>query len=125
MKSDLSVNDSIAKNADLNHNQIHYLLAKSLFKGAAVHKLVAELSGGERTRLALALLMNTHADLLMFDEPTNHLDLSNIEVLQEILKNFAGAVMFISHNRRLVNTIATDVFELRDGRLTRKAPAML
>ena len=69
--------------------------------------------------------MNTPADLLMLDEPTHHLDLPSIEVLQEILKNFAGAVMFISHDRRLVNTIATDVFELRDGRLTRKAPAML
>ena len=69
--------------------------------------------------------MNTPADLLMLDEPTHHLDLPSIEVLQEILKNFAGVVMFISHDRRLVNTIATDVFELRDGRLTRKAPAML
>jgi len=90
-------------------------LAKLLFKGHAVHKDVGQLSGGERTRLVLALLMNTRADLLMLDEPTNHLDLPGIEVLQEALKNFAGAVLFISHDRRLVSAVATDVFELTAG----------
>ena len=77
------------------------------------------LSGGERTRLVLALLMNTRADLLLLDEPTNHLDLPSIEVLQDALRGFPGALLFISHDRRLVSAVATDVFELRDGALRR------
>jgi len=119
LNDDLTVYESVADETDLSHNQICYLLSKLLFKGPAVHKRVGDLSGGERTRLVLALLMNTRADLLMLDEPTNHLDLSGIEVLQEALRNFPGAVMFISHDRRLVAAVATDVFQLRDGGLSR------
>ena len=115
LEANRSVYDTAAKHTDLSRNQIHYLLAKLLFKGYAVHKDVGQLSGGERTRLVLALLMNTRADLLVLDEPTNHLDLPGIEVLQEALKNFAGAVLFISHDRRLVSAVATDVFELTAG----------
>ena len=119
LSDELTVYESVADETDLTHNQIRYLLSKLLFKGAAVHTRVGDLSGGERTRLVLALLMNTRADLLMLDEPTNHLDLSGIEVLQEALKNFPGAVMFISHDRRLVASVATDVFELKDGAFSR------
>jgi ATP-binding cassette subfamily F protein 3 len=119
LKEELTVYDSVATETDLTHNQIHYLLARLLFKGPAVRKRVGDLSGGERTRLVLALLMNTRADLLMLDEPTNHLDLSGIEILQEAFRNFPGAVIFISHDRRLVTTVATDPFELTEGRFTR------
>ena len=125
LEADLSVYDMVATETDLNRNQIHYLLAKLLFRGAEVHKRVGELSGGERTRLVLALLMNTRADLLMLDEPSNHLDLPSIEVLQEALKAFSGAVLFISHDRRLVRDVATDVFELSDGKLVRGGSTML
>jgi len=120
LKPELSVYESVAEETDLNHNQTHYLLAKLLFKGEAVGKKVAVLSGGERTRLVLALLMNTRADVLMLDEPSSHLDLPSIEVLEEALRSFAGAVMFISHDRRFVNAVATDAYELRDQRLKRR-----
>ena len=117
----MSVYDTIVKHTDLAHTQIHYLLSKLLFKGDAVHKPVDGLSGGERTRLVLALLMNTRADLLMLDEPTNHLDLPSIEVLQEALQSFDGAVLFLSHDRRFVSAVATDVLELREMGLRRYA----
>lgn len=119
LKDELTVYDSVASETDLTHNQIHYLLARLLFKGPAVRKRVGDLSGGERTRLVLALLMNTRADLLMLDEPTNHLDLPGIEILQEALRNFPGAVMFISHDRRLVSAVATDAFGLTNGTFRR------
>lgn len=121
LHEELSVYDSLAAETDLNHNQIHYLLAKLLFKGRAVEKKVKELSGGERTRLVLALLMNSRADLLMLDEPSNHLDLPSIEILQDALKNFSGAVVFISHDRRLVREVATDVYELKEGTLSARS----
>ena len=68
--------------------------------------------------------MNTAADLLMLDEPTNHLDLTSIEVVQEALQSFDGAVLFISHDRRFVNAVATDVFELRGRQLRRASMAL-
>ena len=121
---EVSAYDTVAAHTDLNRTQIHYLLAKLLLKGRDVEKPAGVLSGGERTRLVLALLMNTHADLLLLDEPTNHLDLPGIEVLQEGLRRFTGAVLFISHDRRLVRTVATTVLELADGRLEDRSAAV-
>jgi ATP-binding cassette subfamily F protein 3 len=117
---DETVYDSLASHTDLNRTQIHYLLSKLLFAPDDLAKRVAHLSGGERTRLVLALLMNARADLLLLDEPTNHLDLPGIEVLQEALRRFPGALLFVSHDRRLVEAVATDVLELRDGALARR-----
>ncbi len=114
-----TVLESVAAESDLDRSQVHYLLARLLFEGDAVHKRVGDLSGGERTRLLLALLMNTRADLLLLDEPTNHLDLASVEVLQEGLRNYAGAALLISHDRAFIRAVATRAFELRDGRLTR------
>ena len=116
---ELSVYDTLAKDTSLSHNQIHYLLAKLLFKRDAVQKHVSQLSGGEASRLVLALLANSRADLLMLDEPTNHLDLPGIETLQKALADFPGAVVLISHDRRLVREVATETYEIRDSRLGR------
>jgi len=113
------VYDTLAKESDLTHNQVHYLLAKLLFKRDAVHKRISQLSGGETGRLVLALLANSRADLLMLDEPTNHLDLPGIETLQKALADFSGAMLLISHDRRLVREVATETFELCDTRLQR------
>jgi len=116
---ELTVYDTLAKESDLTHNQVHYLLAKLLFKRDAVHKRISQLSGGETGRLVLALLANSRADLLMLDEPTNHLDLPGIETLQKALADFSGAMLLISHDRRLVREVATETFELCDTRLQR------
>jgi len=120
LEPELSVYDTVARESDLGHGEVHYLLAKLLFRGNAVHKRVRDLSGGERTRLLLALLMNTGADLLMLDEPTNHLDLPSIGILQEGLSGFPGAVLFISHDRAFIDAVATDVYELRGGELSKR-----
>ncbi len=98
----------------MSPNQIHYMLAQLKLKGKG-EQLVGTLSGGERTRLLLALLMNTNADLLILDEPSNHLDLPSIEVLQQALCSFNGAVLLVSHDRRLVEAVATEVREMHCG----------
>jgi ATP-binding cassette, subfamily F, member 3 len=116
---DTTVFDTIARDTELNRTQIRYLLAKLLFRGDDVEKPVSTLSGGEKTRLVLALLMNTHADLLVLDEPTNHLDVPGTEVLQEALMSFEGALLLVSHDRRLVNAVATDIYELTPTGLKR------
>jgi ATP-binding cassette subfamily F protein 3 len=92
-------------------------LAGYLFRGDDVFKPISALSGGERGRLALALLALDGANFLLLDEPTNHLDLPAQEVLQEILQNFPGTILLVSHDRFLIDRLATQIWELREGRL--------
>jgi ATP-binding cassette subfamily F protein 3 len=92
-------------------------LAQYLFRGEEVHKPVGALSGGERSRLALAILTLEGVNFLVLDEPTNHLDIPAQEVLQEGLERFQGTILLVSHDRYLVDDLATQVWELRDGRL--------
>jgi ATP-binding cassette subfamily F protein 3 len=92
-------------------------LAQYLFRGDDVFKQVGDLSGGERGRLALALLALDGANFLLLDEPTNHLDIPSQEVLQAVLEQFDGTIVLVSHDRYLVDRLATQMWELRDGRL--------
>jgi ATP-binding cassette subfamily F protein 3 len=87
-------------------------LAKFLFSGDDVFKEISVLSGGERGRLALACLSLQGANLLLLDEPTNHLDLPSQEILQRILSEFAGTVLLITHDRYLVDAVASQVWEV-------------
>ena len=75
------------------------------------------LSGGERARLALAILSLEGANLLLLDEPTNHLDIPAREVLQEALEHYNGTILLVSHDRFLVDQLATQIWEIRAGRL--------
>ncbi|MDA0245168.1 MAG: ABC-F family ATP-binding cassette domain-containing protein [Chloroflexi bacterium] len=93
-------------------------LAQYLFKAQDVFKRVGDLSGGERGRLALALLAATGANFLLLDEPTNHLDIPSQEVLQAVLEKFDGTILLVSHDRYLVNQLATQIWSLEaDGQL--------
>ena len=92
--------------------EIRDYLAKFLFSGDDVFKEVSVLSGGERGRLALACLALQGANLLLLDEPTNHLDLPAQEVLQSILKDYAGTILLVSHDRYLIDALATQVWEV-------------
>ncbi len=97
--------------------QARNYLAQYLFRGEDVFKPVHLLSGGERARLALALLAMEGANFLLLDEPTNHLDIPAQEVLQEVLEHFAGTILLVSHDRYLVDRLATQIWELRDGHM--------
>ena len=86
------------------------------FSGEAADRSCAALSGGERSRLALARLLGQGPNLMLLDEPTNHLDLPTCEALEEALSDFPGAVLLVSHDRRLVERVATAALLLEDGR---------
>lgn len=92
--------------------EVRNYLAKYLFTGDDVFRKVNTLSGGERGRLALAKLALSDANLLLLDEPTNHLDLPTQEVLQSILSDYHGTIILVSHDRYLIDALATQIWEV-------------
>ncbi len=87
------------------------------FSGDAVDRLVGDLSGGERTRLALAEIMCNPVNLLVLDEPTNHLDLPSCDVLEDALRVYPGTVLIVSHDRHLIRNTAEQLVEVRNGKV--------
>jgi ATP-binding cassette, subfamily F, member 3 len=97
--------------------RIRTLLGCFLFTGDDVFKKIRVLSGGEKSRLALAKMLITPANFIILDEPTNHLDMQSKEILQHALQQFEGTCMIVSHDRAFVDTIATKTLEVQPGRL--------
>ena len=87
------------------------------FSGDEVQRTVGTLSGGERARVALALLTLATNNLLILDEPTNHLDVESIEALEDAVEEYEGSVLIVSHDRAVLRGLATQVWELRDQEL--------
>jgi ATP-binding cassette subfamily F protein 3 len=109
-------------NEFLNHqampiSEARSFLARFLFRGDDVYNKVSTLSGGELGRLALAILTLEKANFLLLDEPTNHLDIPAQETLQLALEEFSGTILLVSHDRYLINRMATQIWEIKDGRL--------
>jgi ATP-binding cassette, subfamily F, member 3 len=88
------------------------------FSGDEVQRTASTLSGGERARVALAMLMLTRANLLVLDEPTNHLDVETIEVLEDAIEGYEGTVILVSHDRAMLRALATKVWVLHERHIT-------
>jgi ATP-binding cassette, subfamily F, member 3 len=101
----------------LTPNKARALLGRFLFSGEDAEKPLDGLSGGERRRLSLAILVSSGANVLILDEPTNHLDLDAREALEDALLSFGGAVLLVSHDRALLDAVGTRTIALEDGRL--------
>ncbi|OPY58858.1 MAG: putative ABC transporter ATP-binding protein YheS [Pelotomaculum sp. PtaU1.Bin035] len=102
----------------MDESDIRKALGRFLFSGDDVHKNVADLSGGEKSRLALAALMLQKSNFLLLDEPTNHLDLASKEALEDALSGYPGTILFVSHDRYFINKMATRVMELSTNGIT-------
>jgi len=115
--ADENVLDAFMAQSGMLVAQAREHLARFLFRGDDVFKPVRALSGGERSRLALALLSQVKANLLLLDEPTNHLDIPAQEALQGALQAFEGTILMVTHDRYLVDKLATQIWDLRAGHL--------
>ncbi|MFZ5823252.1 MAG: ribosomal protection-like ABC-F family protein [Bacillota bacterium] len=104
-------------NAALDQARVRTLLACLLFAGEAIFKKVAVLSGGEKVRLALAKILLSDPDMLMLDEPTNGLDLTSRERVEEALLDYPGTLLLVSHDRYLLERLASRVIQVKEGRL--------
>jgi len=100
-----------------DRGQVQGHLGKFGFSGEEVRRIAGTLSGGEQARLALAMIVLTGANLLLFDEPTNHLDVESIEALEDALEAYDGTVVLVSHDRALLEALTTRTWALYDGRM--------
>lgn len=106
-----------AAHPDIKQQEILNLAGSLLFGGDDVHKSVSVLSGGEKSRVALGQILLKRSPLLLLDEPTNHLDFDTVEAMTEALRDYAGTVIVVSHDRGFIGRIATKILEIRDGKV--------
>jgi ATP-binding cassette subfamily F protein 3 len=114
-----SVLQCVQRGTGLQRPDAQQLLGRFLFSGWTEHeKPVVALSGGERRRLALALVVASGANFLVVDEPTNHLDLESREALEAALEAFPGTILLVSHDRALLDAVAHRTLAIEDQRLS-------
>ena len=118
LQSNLRVMDQLwFDNTRMSQTEVRSLLAQVTLGADDVYKLVQELSGGERAKLGLAMIMAKDCNLLLLDEPTNHLDLPSREALEEALKAYTGTLLYVSHDRYFVNSVSNEIAELADCKI--------
>ncbi len=104
---------------DWTQTQVRSMLGSFCFSNDSVFKPVSKISGGEKARLALALMLLSPCNLLLLDEPTNHLDIPAKQMLEDALRDYEGAALLVSHDRYFISRVANQIVELRDGELVR------
>lgn len=116
--AEASVLENLRYLLEINEEKARNILAKFGFKGMDVFKKTGDLSGGEKSRLKLCMLMQRESNLLVMDEPTNHLDISSREWIEEAVEQYGGSMIFISHDRYFLNKFANRVWDMEKGRVS-------
>ena len=112
-----SILDNVMAESIYEESFVRILLARLLFKGDSVYKKVRVLSGGERVKASFAKIICSDFNLLILDEPTNYLDLNSLEVMEEVLREYEHTLLFASHDRRFINSVANQIMIIEDHKL--------
>jgi ATP-binding cassette subfamily F protein 3 len=118
LEQELTAEQQMKKTLGQQAVEARAILARLLLTGKDVERPISTLSGGERARLALAMLLAQHKNLLILDEPSNYLDIPSKEAVEEALKEYTGSLIIVTHDRYLLDAVCTKVGELRDGKLS-------
>ena len=115
---DVSVFDSLLEAREMPLDEVRPYLARFLFRDDEVFQTVSSLSGGEKSRLALARLLINKPNLLVLDEPTTHLDIATREAMEQVLLDYDGTMLFVSHDRHLISLMAQNLWILENNSIT-------
>jgi macrolide transport system ATP-binding/permease protein len=117
LEENKSILDNVMAESVYEESFVRILLARLLFKGDSVYKKVRVLSGGERVKASFAKIICSDFNLLILDEPTNYLDLNSLEVVEEVLREYEHTMLFVSHDRRFINSVANQIMIIEDHKL--------
>lgn len=117
LEENKSILDNVMAESVYGESFVRILLARLLFKGDSVYKKVRVLSGGERVKASFAKIICSDFNLLILDEPTNYLDLNSLEVVEEVLREYEHTLLFVSHDRRFINSVANQIMIIEDYKL--------
>ncbi|GAA0307274.1 pleuromutilin/lincosamide/streptogramin A transport system ATP-binding/permease protein [Gracilibacillus halotolerans] len=117
LDSNLSILENVLATSNQTETLVRTVLARLYFRGEDVHKKISVLSGGEQVKVALAKIFVSNVNTLIFDEPTNFLDIDAVEALEQLLQEYEGTILFVSHDRRFVEQVASRVIEMKDKML--------
>lgn len=118
LEYDKSVLENVMKDSIQTETTARTILARLLISGHNVYKKAEMLSGGERIKVSFAKIFVSDANVLLLDEPTNYLDMKSLEALESVLRDYEGTVVFVSHDREFVNSVATRLFVLENHKVT-------
>lgn len=117
LNSKLNIIDNVMENSLYSENFARLLLARLLFKGDDIYKVVEVLSGGEQIKASFAKILLQDINLLILDEPTNYLDISSLEVMEDTLKEYDRTLLFVSHDRSLINKVANQIMTINNYKI--------
>jgi macrolide transport system ATP-binding/permease protein len=117
LEENKSILDNVMAKSVYEESFVRILLARLLFKGNSVYKKVRVISGGERVKASFAKIICSDFNLLILDEPTNYLDLNSLEVVEEVLREYEHTLLFVSHDRRFINSVANQIMIIEDHKL--------
>ena len=118
LDEDKNIIENILKDTSQDETTIRNILASLNIKGNGIYKKVEVLSGGERVKVSLTKIMTSNSNFLILDEPTNFLDIESIEALEYLMKEFKGTILFVTHDRNLIDNVATNIVIIENKKIT-------
>lgn len=117
LEEDLTIIENITESSIYNETFVRLLLARLLIKGEDIYKKVSALSGGERVKVSFAKILTQDINLLILDEPTNYMDINSLEVVEKVLKEYDRTLLFVSHDRKFVDSVADTIMTIEDSKI--------